>query len=91
VPRPNDSLVDPAKLALPPYRAGEFERKPLRQRRSFESQGALRMSDAQIREVLALYYGMAAYSDACIGQVLARISELGLDDTNRGGSALQSR
>jgi arylsulfatase A-like enzyme len=80
VPRPYDSLVDPGKLALPPYRAGEFDRKPPRQRRSFETQGASRMSDAQIREVLALYYGMAAYSDSCVGQVLARLTELGLDD-----------
>jgi uncharacterized sulfatase len=80
VPRPYDTLIDPAKLALPPYRAGEFDSKPPRQRRSFETQGAARMSDAQIREVLALYYGMTAYSDSCVGHVLARLSELGLDD-----------
>jgi choline-sulfatase len=79
-PRPYDSLIDPAKLKLPAYRAGEFENKPLRQRRSFETQGASRMSDAQIREALALYYGMAAYSDSAMGQVLTRLSELGLDE-----------
>lgn len=79
-PRPYDTLIDPAKLALPPYRAGEFAQKPGRQRKSFETQGASKMSDAQIREVLALYYGMSAYSDACIGQVLSRVTELGLDD-----------
>jgi arylsulfatase A-like enzyme len=80
VPRPYDTVIDPAKLALPPYRTGELESKPPRQRRSFESQGASRMSDAQIREVLALYYGMAAYSDSGVGQVLARLTELGLHD-----------
>jgi arylsulfatase A-like enzyme len=80
VPRPYDTLIDPAKLALPPYRSGEFHSKPPRQLRSFESQGASRMSDAQIREVLALYYGMASYSDSCIGHVLTRLSEFGLDD-----------
>jgi arylsulfatase A-like enzyme len=80
VPRPYDTLIDPAKLALPPYRAAEFDRKPGRQRKSFETQGASKMSDAQIREVLALYYGMAAYSDSCIGQVLSRVTELGLGD-----------
>jgi arylsulfatase A-like enzyme len=79
-PRPFDTLIDPAKLALPPYRAGEYANKPPRQQRSFQTQGAARMSDAQLREVLALYYGMAAYSDTAIGQVLARVSELGLDD-----------
>jgi arylsulfatase A-like enzyme len=80
VPRPYDTLVDPAKLTLPPYRTGEFEQKPPRQRQSFATQGASRMSDAQIKEVLALYYGMAAYSDTCIGQVLSRVAELGLNE-----------
>ena len=79
-PRPFDTLVDPAHLALPPYRAGEFQNKPIRQRLSFESQGAARMSDAQIRQTLALYYGMASFSDHCVGQVLTRLQELGLDD-----------
>jgi arylsulfatase A-like enzyme len=80
VPRPYDTLIDPATLAQPPYRAGEFEHKPPRQLRSFKSQGAATMSDAQIREALGLYYGMCAYSDFCVGQVLSRLTELGLDD-----------
>jgi arylsulfatase A-like enzyme len=79
-PRPFDTLIDPARLALPPYRAGEFQNKPLRQRLSFESQGAARMSDAQIRQILALYFGMASFSDHCAGQVLTRLQELGLDE-----------
>jgi arylsulfatase A-like enzyme len=79
VPRPFDTMIDPARLALPPYRASEFDNKPLRQRRSFETQGAARMTDEQIRRILAVYYGMASYSDQCIGQVLARLTELGLD------------
>jgi iduronate 2-sulfatase len=80
VPRPFDTLVDPAKLALPPYRAGEFENKPKRQRQSFETQGASKMTDDQIRWILAVYYGMAAFSDHCIGLVLSRLRELHLDD-----------
>jgi arylsulfatase A-like enzyme len=78
VPRPFDTLVDPAGLALPPYRAGEFAGKPKRQRESFETQGASKMSDAQIRQILAVYYGMCAYSDAAVGRVLNRLDELGL-------------
>lgn len=77
-PRPFDTLVDPAALAIPPYRTGEFAGKPLRQRQAFETQGAARMSDAQLRQVLALYYGMAAFSDFCAGLVLRRLRELGL-------------
>lgn len=79
VPRPYDTLIDPARLELPPYRAGEFENKPLRQRRSFETQGASRMTDSQIRQILAVYYGMCAYSDHALGQVLDRLRELDLD------------
>jgi len=79
-PRPFDTLIDPASLALPPYRAGEFANKPARQRASFESQGAARMSDSQLRRILALYYGMAAYSDHCAGLVLSRLRELELEE-----------
>ena len=78
VPRPFDTLIDPAGLALPPYRAGEFSTKPKRQRESFDTQGASKMSDAQIRQILAVYYGMCAYSDAAVGRVLNRLEELGL-------------
>jgi choline-sulfatase len=78
VPRPFDTLVDPAKLALPPYRASEFANKPNRQRTSFETQGASKMTDAQIRQVLAVYYGMCAYSDVAVGRVLKRLDELEL-------------
>jgi arylsulfatase A-like enzyme len=77
-PRPWDTLVDPDSLELPPFRAGEFANKPRRQRESFESQGAAKMTDAQLRRILALYYGMAAYSDFAIGQVLNRLEELEL-------------
>ena len=77
-PRPFDTLIDPSRLALPPYRDGEFAGKPLRQQRSYESQGASRMADAQIRQMLALYHGMAAYADRAVGQVLDRVEDLGL-------------
>jgi arylsulfatase A-like enzyme len=80
VPRPYDTIVDPMTLAVPPYRTGEFENKPLRQRQSFETQGASRMTDMQIRQALSLYYGMSSYSDYAIGLVLDRLRELRLDD-----------
>ena len=80
VPRPFDTLIDPARLAVPPWRAGEMSGKPNRQRASFESQGASKMSDAQIRQILGIYYGMAAYSDHCIGEVMTRLEELKLAD-----------
>lgn len=79
VPRPFDTLVDPTKLALPSYRPGELENKPRRQRESFVTQGASKMTDAQIRQILGVYYGMCAFSDHCIGLVMSRLRELDLD------------
>lgn len=79
-PRRYDTIVDPATIPVPPYRQGEFANKPLRQRQSFETQGASRMTDAQIRQVLALYYGMASYSDYAIGMVLKRLRDLELEE-----------
>ncbi len=63
-----------------PYRPGEFENKPRRQRQSFETQGASKMTDDQIRRILAVYYGMAAFSDVSVGLVLSRLREFHLDD-----------
>ena len=79
VPRPYDTMFDPEKIALPVFRQGEFSTKPPRQQKSFETQGASKMTDMQIREALALYYGMCAYSDHAAGLVLTRLRELGLD------------
>jgi len=79
-PRQFDTLVDPASIQVPPYRPGEFANKPLRQRQSFESQGASKMTDDQLRQIMGIYYGMAAYSDSAVGLVLNHLRELNLDD-----------
>jgi len=80
VPRPFDTLIGASTLEVPPYRIGEFAGKPKRQRDSFETQGASKMTDAQIRQILGVYYGMAAYSDHAIGQVMNSLKDLKLDD-----------
>jgi choline-sulfatase len=80
VPRPFDTLIDPSNIKVPPYRSGEIASKPPRQRQSFETQGAGQMTDSQIQQILAIYYGMAAYSDQSIGLVLDRLREFELDD-----------
>jgi hypothetical protein len=54
-PRPFDRLHDPARIPLPPYREGEFSAQPPRQQASFETLGAARMTDLQLREVMSLY------------------------------------
>lgn len=78
-PRPYDRLLDPARIPLPPYREGEFSAKPPRQQASFETQGASRMTDSQLREVMGLYYGMCSYSDSALGQVMAKLKALDLE------------
>lgn len=77
-PRPYDTMFDPDKLALPPYSKTEMETAHARLKSSWHTQGADRMTDRQIRETLALYYGMLALTDSYLGKVLDRIDELGL-------------
>ena len=79
VPRPYDTLYDPAKLALPAYRAGEYDEKPARQKRTWSTnQHADQLTDEQLKTILAHYYGMVSYTDHLVGQILDRVEALGL-------------
>jgi arylsulfatase A-like enzyme len=79
-PPPFDSMYDPAKLPLPAYKAGEYDRKPPRQKAAWKDwQHADQLSDAQIRTILAHYYGMVSHTDYQVGRVLDQLSHLGLD------------
>jgi arylsulfatase A-like enzyme len=79
-PRPYANLFDPRALPKPHFREGEFESKPPRQKASWQSQGAHRLSDEQIQAVRAIYYGMVAHTDHHAGRVLRRLEDLGLAD-----------
>jgi arylsulfatase A-like enzyme len=81
VPRPYDTMYDPAKLAMPAYRTGEYDEKPPRQKRAWrDSQHADQLSDDQIKTILAHYYGMVSHTDFLVGKLLDRVTELGLLD-----------
>lgn len=79
VPRPYDTMYDPAKLALPAYRAGEYDQKPPRQKRTWSSnQHADQLTDEQLKIILAHYYGMVSHTDHLVGQILDRVEALGI-------------
>lgn len=79
VPAPYDTMYDASSLPVPPYRQGEYDSKPARQRRTWEAQGANKLSDKQIQIILAHYLGMISQTDTLVGQLLDKISELELD------------
>jgi arylsulfatase A-like enzyme len=79
-PRPFDTMYDPERIPMPPYLAGEFASKPPRQLAAYRKQGMDKLSDAQMRRILALYYGMLTHDDTLLGQVLTRLDELSLRD-----------
>ncbi|MCX6626879.1 MAG: sulfatase-like hydrolase/transferase [Candidatus Solibacter sp.] len=74
VPAPYDNMYKPADLPLPPFRAGEYASKPAQQGRTWEETGASRLSDDQIRLILAHYYGMVSFTDMLVGRLLDRLS-----------------
>jgi len=79
VPAPFDTMYRPADLPMPPFLTGEYESKPARQKRTWQSQSADKLSDEHIRTILAHYLGMVAQTDELVGQFLDRLSALGLD------------
>jgi arylsulfatase A-like enzyme len=72
--------VSPGRSGTAAFSAGEFDSKPARQKRTWQSTGADKLTDEQIRIILAHYLGMVSYTDMLVGRLLARISELGLDE-----------
>ena len=80
VPAPYSSMYKPADLPMPPYRAGEYDEKPRRQKAAWQSQHADELDDAQIRTILAHYYGMISMTDRLVGRLVDRIAQLGLND-----------
>jgi arylsulfatase A-like enzyme len=79
VPEPFDTMYDPASLPLPPWRAGEFDRKPNTQKRNWTWTGAEHFTDDHIRLILAHYLGMISYTDMLVGRLLDKLAALGLD------------
>lgn len=79
VPAPYDSMYPASGVPLPPYKQGEYDHKPPRQKRTWQAQGADKLSDEQIRILVAHYLGMVSQTDMLVGQLLDKLSALGLD------------
>jgi arylsulfatase A-like enzyme len=81
-PEPYASMYPPESVQLPPWREGELEGKPERQRVYqwlFDYQD---LSAEDARLAAGMYHGMCAFIDERVGHVLDTLERLGLrDDT----------
>jgi len=86
-PEPWASMYDPASAPMPTRRQGELEHLPPFYREIYENplplSGRIRptkMSDEQLREIVALTYGMISHVDQNLGRILDELERLGLRD-----------
>jgi arylsulfatase A-like enzyme len=76
-PAPYASAFDPAGITLPPWREGELEGKPQRQRFFHRLSRFDTATEAEIRRATAMYYAQVAFADDCLGRVLGALDRLG--------------
>jgi len=82
-------MYDPADVAMPTRREGELDSLPPHYRKIYEQPLQLsgrrdptKMPDEQLREILAVTYGMVSMVDHHVGRILDALERLGLrDDT----------
>ncbi|WP_224337716.1 sulfatase family protein [Haloprofundus halobius] len=85
-PEPWGSMYDPDDVALPTRREGELDDLPPFYREAYADtdtqlsgfHGTSDLSDDQLREQIAVTYGMISFVDREIGRVLAALDEAGL-------------
>lgn len=87
-PAPWHSMYDPVDVPMPLRREGELDDLPFFYRRVYEQGmplsgrfGPTRMRDEQLREILALTYGMISHVDHNLGRVLDALERLDLRET----------
>ncbi len=94
-PLPWSLLHDPKDVDLPQHRTLDLDRRPWWHRATLEGKPEIRedmaefrtkfsrvpqLSDDQLREVIANYYGMISLIDHNVGRILAELERLGLDE-----------
>ena len=79
VPKPYDSLIDPAKAILP-ERGGDQDR-PAWQRRALQEVNTAAAGEEDLRKTLAVYYGMIAYVDSQMQRIGEELERRGLLDS----------
>ena len=84
-PQPWADMYDPADVQMPNRREGELESLPPHYKKIFEESIPLsgrssptKMSDEQIRDIIAMTYGMISLVDHHIGRILDMLQKLDL-------------
>ena len=78
VPRPYDTMFDPATLTLPDQ--GRPEDLPAWQAKARDEVGTDKASEDDMRRALAVYYGMIRYIDDQMGRFMRALEARGLSD-----------
>jgi arylsulfatase A-like enzyme len=94
-PEPWSKLHHPEEVDIPEHRTRDFERRPWWHRACIETTPQLsgellkirseysripELSEAQLRELTANYYGMISLIDHNVGRILTELHDLGLED-----------
>ena len=94
-PLPWSRLHAPEEVDLPPHRTQDLDRRPWWHRASLEGKPQIQedmaefrsrfsrvppMSDEQLREIIANYYGMISLIDHNVGRILIELRRLGLEE-----------
>ncbi|MBT5874659.1 MAG: sulfatase-like hydrolase/transferase [Candidatus Latescibacteria bacterium] len=77
---PYSSMYPPDDLELPPRVENELHRKPQAQQIDHAVMRGDAVSDATLRDIISLYYGMNTFIDDEVGRFLSGLTRLGLDD-----------
>ena len=76
-PEPYDTMYDPAEVPLPVWREGEMETKPAQRQLQLE-RGYDKLTEAQLRTIVAHYYGNISLVDDQVGRILEVLEQRGL-------------
>jgi arylsulfatase A-like enzyme len=80
-PEPYDTMYDPGEVPLPVWREGEMATKPP-QRQLQRERGYDEATEAQLRKIVANYYGNVTLVDDQVGAILEILGEKGwMDET----------
>jgi arylsulfatase len=75
-PEPYDTMYDPEEVPLPVWREGEMAQKPP-QRQLQRERGYDEATEAQLRKIVANYYGNVTWVDDQVGTILELLDEKG--------------
>ena len=75
---PYAEMYAPQDVPLPPQLDGEIETKPPAQQIDYQALAGDKVTESEMRQAIAMYYGMNTYIDDQVGRFLDRLDDLGL-------------